>query len=110
MRAATQPSGPSIAADLVQAYDALKGPGNRLIARVAQAHRVTVAEIKGQGRTNRVAFPRMHAAYELRKMGKTFAEIGQLLGGRDHTTALHAVRVWPERAAKLGIPVDLETL
>lgn len=104
-----EPAAPTIAADLVSEYRKPVGPAARMIARVAELHGVSVQQITGDSRLPKIVSARQHAAYELCKMGKSLPDAGRMLGDRDHTTILHAVRVWPAKAAKLGIPVDVGT-
>jgi chromosomal replication initiator protein len=48
-------------------------------------------EILGKSREQRLALPRQVAMYLLREEGKcSFPSIGEHVGGRDHTTAMHA--------------------
>lgn len=68
------------------------GP-QRIIEQVASKHKVTLAEMKGQGRNQRYVKARQEAFYRIRKeCGYSLPEIGQLFGGRDHTTILHGIR------------------
>ena len=106
--AVATPVEPTIAPQLLDAYRAAGGRTNQILSRVARERNVTVALIKGETRARHVVTARHQAAYEMSKLGLSLPKIGRLLGGRDHTTILHAIRSWPARAAKLGIPVDLE--
>lgn len=76
-----------------------------IITEVAEEHGVAVEDILGDGRTNRVVAARHHAAYEIKRQcpNMTLPQIGRALGGKDHTSALNAIRRWPEKAATLGI-------
>ncbi|RYE54889.1 MAG: hypothetical protein EOP20_11210 [Hyphomicrobiales bacterium] len=78
-----------------------------ILQAVAELHGVTIADIKGPSRKRKFALARQHAAYEIRRQCHhlSLPMIGRILGGRDHTTILYATRVWPAKAAKLGIPV-----
>jgi len=52
---------------------------------------VKISDIKKGGRSKIVAFPRHVAMYLSRELtNHSLAEIGELFGGRDHTTVLHA--------------------
>jgi hypothetical protein len=55
---------------------------------------VTLEEIKGKHRERLIAIPRQLVMYEIARQipSKSYPEIGRFLGGRDHTTILHAVR------------------
>jgi hypothetical protein len=54
---------------------------------------VTLEEIKGKHRARLLAVPRQLVMYEIARQlpSKSYPEIGRFLGGRDHTTILHAV-------------------
>jgi chromosomal replication initiator protein len=57
---------------------------------VARHYGVGVDALQGKGRSQEVALPRQVAMYLLREeTGAPLAEIGQQLGGRDHTTILY---------------------
>lgn len=52
---------------------------------------ITTEHILGKSRERRLAFPRQIAMYLLREEAKcSFPSIGHHIGGRDHTTAMHA--------------------
>lgn len=58
---------------------------------VAQYFDVSIDELMSANREKRLAFPRQIIMYLLREELKcSFPSIGQELGGRDHTTAMHA--------------------
>lgn len=62
-----------------------------IIQTVATFFDVDLDEIAGKSREQRLAFPRQIIMYLLREELKySFPAIGQELGGRDHTTAIHA--------------------
>ncbi len=62
----------------------------RIIEVVAQRYELEVEQIVGRRRTNAIVRPRQVAMYLMRKhTGKSFGDIGQELGGRDHTTVMH---------------------
>ncbi|MFA4954974.1 MAG: chromosomal replication initiator protein DnaA [Patescibacteria group bacterium] len=63
----------------------------RLIEIVVGYYDLSMEEIIGKSREQRLAFPRQVAMYLLREEGKcSFPAIGTHIGGRDHTTAMHA--------------------
>jgi chromosomal replication initiator protein len=63
----------------------------RLIEIVTSYYDLTLDEILGKSREQRLAFPRQIAMYLLREEGKcSYPSIGDHIGGRDHTTAMHA--------------------
>jgi len=50
-----------------------------------------VSDIKGRRRTKQMVLPRQISMYIIRKLtDHSLPEIGELCGGRDHTTILHA--------------------
>jgi chromosomal replication initiator protein len=58
---------------------------------VAEHYNLTVLELKQKKRTRSVSFPRQIAMYLCRKhTDLSLPQIGELFGGRDHTTVLHA--------------------
>jgi len=59
---------------------------------VAEKYGVSVGQIKGSRRNRPLVVPRMLAMYILRADLKfPFEEIGRIIGGRDHSTVMHAV-------------------
>jgi chromosomal replication initiator protein len=63
-----------------------------ILDTVASQYEVTVASIKGVKRNSSIVLPRMVAMYLLRLDLKfPFEEIGRIIGGRDHSTVIHAV-------------------
>lgn len=66
-----------------------------IIATVAEHYGVTSAEIRGPRKTHRIVLPRqiaMWIAYERGARIWSLPVVGRAFGGRDHTTALHAVQ------------------
>ncbi len=62
-----------------------------LLETVADYYDIRMEEILGKSRERRLAFPRQVAMYLLREEVKcSFPAIGDHIGGRDHTTAMHA--------------------
>ncbi|HET7486511.1 MAG TPA: helix-turn-helix domain-containing protein [Acidimicrobiales bacterium] len=61
------------------------------IAAVAAAFGIAPEELLGPRRTRRVVDARQVSMYVLRELGLSYPAIGAALGGRDHTTAMHAV-------------------
>lgn len=67
---------------------------------IAAAYGLTVQDLRGGDRTQRVNRPRQHAMYVMSQQAHlTFGMIGQYLGGRDHTTVRHGVRAHAARIA-----------
>ena len=64
-----------------------------ILAEVAMVFSVTVDELKGRGRPKSTVLARQIAMYLIRKLrGRSYPEIAQDLGGKDHTTAIYAFR------------------
>ena len=76
--------------------DMVKEKESRIVADsifdgVANYFSVRISDIKGRGRTKQIVLPRQIAMYLIRKLtDHSLPEIGELCGGRDHTTILHA--------------------
>lgn len=63
----------------------------QLINTVTEFYDLKLEEILGQSREKRLAFPRQIIMYLMREeLESSYPAIGQELGGRDHTTAMHA--------------------
>jgi len=59
---------------------------------VAKSFNLTKMDILSQRRTQNVVLPRQIAMYLVKNMTlRSYPEIGRRFGGRDHTTAIHAV-------------------
>lgn len=62
-----------------------------LLEAVSTYFEITMDEILGKSRERRLAFPRQIAMFLLREEAKcSYPSIGDQVGGRDHTTAMHA--------------------
>ena len=60
---------------------------------VADYYKIKVADMYSKRRPTAIALPRQVAMYLAKELTqKSLPEIGELFGGRDHTTVLHAVR------------------
>jgi len=63
----------------------------QVLGAVAAAFGVTTERLLGRDRSREVALPRQIAMYLLRQEANTsLPQIGETLGGRDHTTVMHA--------------------
>ena len=59
---------------------------------VAAHYAISVEEMKGKRRDKNIVFPRQVAMYLIREETESsLPVIGTAFGGRDHTTALHAI-------------------
>jgi len=62
-----------------------------ILREVAAFYRLSEEELTGPSRARRVARPRQIACYLMRQeTDASLSQIGRVLGGRDHTTVLHA--------------------
>jgi chromosomal replication initiator protein len=60
---------------------------------VADYYKIKVSDMYSKRRPSAIALPRQVAMYLAKEMTqKSLPEVGELFGGRDHTTVLHAVR------------------
>ena len=68
---------------------------------VADFYKIKVADMYSKRRPANIALPRQVAMYLAKELTqKSLPEIGDLFGGRDHTTVLHAVRKISDLRAK----------
>ena len=68
---------------------------------VGQHFRLSVADLKSHRRARSVVFPRQLAMYLVRTVSDvSFPSIGDLFGGRDHSTVMHAVRAIEAKRAQ----------
>jgi chromosomal replication initiator protein len=64
---------------------------DEVVRMVADAFGITVEQILARDRSRQVALPRQIAMYLLREEAKiSLPQIGEVLGGRDHTTVMYA--------------------
>lgn len=62
-----------------------------LISAVAKFYDIDIEDLLGKGREKRISFPRQIIMFLMREELKlSYPAIGAELGGRDHTTAMHA--------------------
>ena len=79
---------------------------------VADFYKIKVADMYSKKRPASIARPRQIAMYLAKDMTKkSLPEIGELFGGRDHTTVLHAVRkIGAERSTNPELNQQLHVL
>ena len=79
---------------------------------VADFYKIKVADMYSKKRPASIARPRQIAMYIAKEMTqKSLPEIGELFGGRDHTTVLHAVRkISAERTKNTELNQQLHVL
>ncbi|MCK6581803.1 MAG: chromosomal replication initiator protein DnaA [Anaerolineales bacterium] len=90
-------SGASLTPDLVEVALADLMPSkndiqpNHVVDLVARKFGLTAEKLLGRDRTKEIALPRQIAMYLLREEAKiSFPQIGEVLGGRDHSTVMSA--------------------
>lgn len=90
-------SGKPLSADLVNLalVDFIPGDNSpeptHVLHTVAKTFHLTSEELLSRNRSKKIAFPRQIAMYILREFGnESLPQIGERLGGRDHTTVLYA--------------------
>jgi chromosomal replication initiator protein len=65
---------------------------NQILKAVSNYYSVKTSDIKGSRRTKELVIPRQVAMYLIKELtGTSYVTIGELLGGRDHTTIMHGV-------------------
>ncbi|OGF33439.1 hypothetical protein A2223_02230 [Candidatus Falkowbacteria bacterium RIFOXYA2_FULL_35_8] len=63
----------------------------KLLETITQFYEISSADVLGKSREKRFAFPRQIIMYLMREeLGFSYPTIGSEIGGRDHTTAMHA--------------------
>jgi chromosomal replication initiator protein len=66
---------------------------DKVIELVAREWQTTVAALHGRDRSQKIALPRQVAMYLIRKeTDASLPQIGEVLGGRDHTTVMYAIQ------------------
>ncbi|HEV2527520.1 MAG TPA: chromosomal replication initiator protein DnaA [Thermomicrobiales bacterium] len=86
-------------------------PGS-ILETVAGHYGVSVDAIKGKTRTRDIVVPRQVAMFLIRKETEvSLVEIGQLLGGRDHTTVMHGItKVEKDQSSDSGLRSQVLTI
>lgn len=85
---------------------------DRILKAVSTHYGVSVADLRGQRRTRTVALPRQVAMYLSRELTSTsFPEIGQKIGGRDHSTVMYACsKITKEVVSNLEIKSQVQSI
>ena len=79
--------------DLVTEHSMLPISTGRILAATASTFGVTIVDLEGKSRTQPLARARQVSMYLCRELTDlSLPRIGQLLGGRDHTTVLHGIK------------------
>jgi chromosomal replication initiator protein len=87
-----------------------KVTAHEMINAVSKYFSVGKKELLGTSRVKTIAQPRQILMYLLRtQLGLPFEEVGRLIGGRDHTTVMHAVdKITHLASANVNIRTDLQ--
>lgn len=73
-------------------------PWRVILSEVARKHKLTVTQIVGQQRSHPIVLARHEAMYRMaHETRMSLPQIGQRLGGRDHSTCFHGIRMHAER-------------
>jgi len=76
---------------------------NEILKAVCLYYSVKIQDIKGKRRHKELVLPRQVAMYLMKEITDIpFMSIGELLGGRDHTTVMHGVNKIQEEIAETG--------
>ena len=68
-------------------------PSDKILDAVAESEGLDVKDLLGQNRSAKIAIPRQLAMYLLRTYNEiSLPQIGELLGGRDHTTIMYGIK------------------
>ena len=91
----SEPGQPPLSPVSLRQHVGKPAPGHRpriatVAAKVARRYRLTVDDLRGRSRRRSVATARAMTMYLCRHLaGSHLRQIGEYLGGRDHTTVLH---------------------
>ena len=78
--------------DIIPVHDTAPLSIEAIQSAVADHYTISVEEMKGKRRDKHIVFPRQVAMYLIREeTDSSLPVIGAAFGGRDHTTALHAI-------------------
>ncbi len=82
-----------------------------IISTVSEHFGISVSEICGKKRQNHLVYPRHMAMYVLRdQLGMSYPDIGKAMGGKDHTTVMHAVDKITAGRSQTHISQDLDAI
>ena len=81
----------SILAGIISNFQSKSTTPKTIIEAAARFFDINVKDLIGQSRKKELVVPRQIVMYLMRKeINASYPSIGQELGGRDHTTAMHA--------------------
>lgn len=90
--------------DIISPGESRKVTPELIIEIVAEHFHITPADIYSNKRTANIAYPRQVAMYLCKENGTTLKKIGDIMGGRDHTTV--NARLWKrsKKSCRTTIP------
>ncbi|OGC67630.1 chromosomal replication initiator protein DnaA, partial [candidate division WWE3 bacterium RIFOXYC2_FULL_40_11] len=101
-----QPTVTMAAEALGQSYRETKKPTvniNEVLKAVCNYYSVNIPDIKGPRRHKEIVIPRQVAMYLMKEFTETpYIAIGDLLGGRDHTTIMHGAEKIHQKVTEKG--------
>lgn len=75
----------------------------RVMFRAVRIFGKAPKQLKGESRQRDIVFARQFIFYwACRKTGLSLSQVGKLVGGKDHTTALHGCRAYREKRKAMG--------
>lgn len=81
----------NVLAGIISSFQTKSATPKTIIDSVAKFFEISVKDLTGQSRKKELVVPRQIVMYLMRKeINASYPAIGQELGGRDHTTAMHA--------------------
>ncbi len=81
----------NVLAGIISSFQTKSTTPKTIIDAVARFFDISVKDLTGQSRKKELVVPRQIVMYLMRKeINSSYPAIGQELGGRDHTTAMHA--------------------
>lgn len=83
-----------------------------IIKVVAEHYNIKADELFNKKRTQNIAFPRQVAMYLCRELADlSYPRIGELFGGRDHTTVIHAYeKISNQKSSNLSLQTELQEI
>lgn len=83
-----------------------------IIKVVAEHYNIKQDELFNKKRTQNIAYPRQIAMYLCRELADlSYPKIGELFGGRDHTTVIHAYeKISKSKATNITLQKDIQEM
>lgn len=98
--------------DLLQHSSPTTTSSKKVIQEVARYFDIEIADVLGKKRTKELVYPRQIIMYLLREvLHHSYPQIGDALGGKDHTTVMHGVnKIIQEKKKNADIENDLRAI